>query len=63
MSRLDVHNIQRQTFDPRAFHDLDFSMALSTIDEVKIYGRPLAPYERFAETMLNRLRRILGQPA
>jgi len=47
----------------RAFHDLDFCMALATIDEIKIYGRPLAPYERFAETMLNRLRRILGQPA
>jgi hypothetical protein len=47
----------------RAFHDLDFCMALATIDEIKIYGRPLLPYERFAETMLNRLRRILGQPA
>ena len=45
----------------RAFHDLDFCMALATIDEVKTYGRPLAPYERFAETMLNRLRRVLGQ--
>jgi len=38
-------------------------MALATIDEIKVYGRPLAPYERFAQTMLNRLRRILGQPA
>ena len=45
----------------RAFHDLDFCMALATIDEVKTYGRPLAPYERFAETMLNRVRRVLGQ--
>jgi hypothetical protein len=45
----------------RAFHDLDFCMALATIDEVKVYGRPLAPYERFAETMINRLRRVLGQ--
>jgi hypothetical protein len=47
----------------RPFHDIDFCMALATIDEIKIYGRPLAPYERFAETMLNRLRRLLGQPA
>ena len=47
----------------RAFHDLDFCMALATVDEIKVHGRPLAPYERFAETMLNRLRRILGQPA
>jgi hypothetical protein len=45
----------------REFHDLDFCMALATIDEVKVYGRPLAPYERFAETMINRLRRVLGQ--
>jgi hypothetical protein len=47
----------------RAFHDLDFCMALTTVDEIKTYGRPLAPYEHFAETMLNRLRRFLGQPA
>jgi hypothetical protein len=45
----------------RAFHELDFCMALATVEEIKIYGRPLAPYERFAETMLNRLRRVLGQ--
>jgi hypothetical protein len=47
----------------RAFHDLDFCMALATVDEIKVYGRPLAPYERFAESMLTRLRRIMGQPA
>lgn len=46
----------------RAFHDLDFCMALATVDEIKIHGRPLHPYERFAETMLNRLRRIFGRP-
>lgn len=42
-------------------HDLDFAMALTTIDEVKIHGRTLMPYERFAEGMMSRLRRILGQ--
>ena len=42
----------------RAFHDLDFCMALEAIDEIKIYGRALAPYERFAAAMLNRLRRF-----
>ena len=47
----------------RSLHDLDFCMSLATIDEIKTYGRPLAPYERFAETMLKRLRRFLGQPA
>jgi len=45
----------------RAFHDLDFCMSLATVEEIKIYGRPLAPYERFTENMLNRLRRVLGQ--
>ncbi len=44
----------------RAFHEMDFCMALATIDEIKIYGRPLMHYERFAETLINRLRRILG---
>ena len=53
-----LHRVKRG----RAFHDLDFCMALSTIDEIKIYGRGLAPYERFATTMLNRLRRIFGEP-
>ena len=47
----------------RAFHDLDFGMTLEAIDEMKIYGRALAPYERFAAVMLNRLRRFLRQPA
>ena len=47
----------------RAFHDLDFGMTLEAIDEMKMYGRSLAPYERFAAVMLNRLRRFLGQPA
>jgi len=47
----------------RAFHDLDFCMTLAAIDEIKTHGRVLMPYERFASTMLNRLRRFLGQPA
>ena len=47
----------------RAFHDLDFCMAMEAIDEIKIYGRVLAPYERLAAAMLGRLRRFLGQPA
>ena len=46
-----------------AFRDFDFAMSLATIDEIKIHGRTLQPYERFAETMLNRLRRMLGNPA
>jgi hypothetical protein len=57
----DLTRWLRRVKRDRAFHDLDFCMALATIDEIKIYGRPLAPYERFAETMLNRLRRVLGR--
>jgi hypothetical protein len=45
----------------RVFHDFDFGMALETIDEIKFHGRPLMPYERMAQKMLGRLRRILGQ--
>ena len=54
-----LHRVKRG----RAFHDLDFSMTLEAIEEMKMYGRALAPYERFAAVMLNRLRRFLGQPA
>ena len=53
-----VHRAKRG----RALHDLDFCMSLATVDEIKTYGRALAPYERFAEVILNRLRRLLGQP-
>src|SRR5882672_5273348 len=52
--------VRRVTRD-RAFHDFDFGMALETIDEIKVHGRPLMPYERMAQKMLNRLRRMLGQ--
>jgi hypothetical protein len=45
----------------RALHDFDFSMALETIDQIKLHGRPLMPYERMADKMLNRLRRMFGQ--
>ena len=54
-----LHRVKRG----RAFHDLDFGMTLEAVDEIKIYGRALAPYERFAAVMLNRLRRFLRQPA
>jgi hypothetical protein len=47
----------------REFHDLDFGMSLEAIDEMKMYGRALVPYERFAAVMINRLRRFLRQPA
>lgn len=51
----------RRVRHDRAFHDFDFGMSLETIDEIKIHGRPLMPYERMAQKMLGRLRRVLGQ--
>jgi hypothetical protein len=59
----DLSRWLRRVKRGRGFHDLDFCMTLAMIDEIKTYGRPLAPYEHFAKTMLNRLRRFLGQPA
>lgn len=59
----DLSRWLRRVKHGRAFHDLDFCMSLATIDEIKFFGRALAPYERFAQSMLNRLRRVLGQPA
>jgi len=59
----DLTRWLRRVKRDRAFHDLDFCMALESIDEIKMYGRALAPYERLAAAMLNRLRRLLGQPA
>ena len=57
----DLKRWVRRIKRDRAFHDFDFSMALETIEEIKIYGRPLQPYERMTQKMLNRLRTILGQ--
>ncbi len=59
----DLTRWLRRVKRDRAFHDLDFGMTLEAIDEIKIYGRTLAPYERFAAVMVNRLRRLLRQPA
>ena len=58
----DLTRWLRRVKRDRAFHDLDFCMALEAIDEIKIYGRMLAPYERLAAAMLGRLRRFWGQP-
>jgi hypothetical protein len=44
----------------RPLHDLDFCMALAAIDEIKMHGRVLAPYERFAENIVGKLRRIFA---
>jgi hypothetical protein len=57
----DLKRWVRRIKRDRAFHDFDFSMALETIDEIKVNGRPLQPYERMTQKMMNRLRTILGQ--
>ena len=51
-----VRRIKRE----RPLHDVDFCMALATIDEIKIHGRVLAPYERFTDHIVGRLRRIFS---
>lgn len=57
----DLRRWVRRIRRDRAFHDFDFSMALETIDQIKLHGRPLLPYERMTQNMLNRLRTMLGQ--
>src|ERR1017187_487484 len=57
----DLPRWVRRVKHDRAFHDFDFGMALETIDQIKIHGRPLQPYERMAQKMLDRLRRMLGR--
>ena len=47
----------------RAFHELDFCMTLAAVEEIRLYGRPLLHYERFAESMLKHMRQFLGQTA
>jgi hypothetical protein len=59
----DLARWVRRVRHDRAFHDFDFGMALETIDEIRTHGRPLLPYERMAQRMLGRLRRMLGQEA
>lgn len=57
----DLTRWVRRVKHDRAFHDFDFGMTLEMVDEIKIHGRPLLPYERMAQKMLGRLRRMLGQ--
>jgi len=60
---IDLTRWLRRVQRDRAFHDFDFAMSLATVDEVKSHGRTLMPYERFAENLITRLRRMLGNPA
>lgn len=59
----DLSRWLRRLQGGRAVQDFDFAMSLATIDELKIHGRVLMPGERFAESMLNRLRRLHGKAA
>jgi hypothetical protein len=57
----DLSRWLRRVKRNRPLHDLDFCLSLATMNEIQDYGRPLLPYERFAERMLRRLRQILHQ--
>jgi hypothetical protein len=59
----DLKRWVRRVRRDRAFHDFDFGMSLATIDEIRFHGRALIPCERMAQTLLHRLRRVLGQGA
>ncbi len=59
----DLSRWLRRVQGGRGLQNFDFAMSLATIDEIKIHGRVLMPYERYAETMLNRLRRMHGNPS
>ena len=56
----DLGRWMRRIKRERPLHDVDFCMALATIDEIKIHGRVLAPYERFTDHLVGRLRRIFS---
>ena len=56
----DLGRWMRRIKRERPLHDVDFCMALATIDEIKIHGRVLAPYERFTDHIVGRLRRIFS---
>lgn len=58
----DLSRWVRRVRRNRALSELDYCLSLSMVDEIRDYGRPLLPYERFAERMLGRLRQVLGQP-
>ena len=57
----DLKRWVRRVQHDRAFHDFDFGMPLEMIDQIRFHGRPLLPYERMAQKMLGRLRRMIGQ--
>jgi hypothetical protein len=59
----DLSRWLRRLQGNRGVLDFDFAMSLATIDEIKIHGRVLLPFERYAESMLNRLRRMHGNPS
>jgi hypothetical protein len=56
----DMGRWMRRIKRERPLHDFDFCMALASIDEIKMHGRVLAPYERFAESIVGKLRRIFA---
>jgi len=56
----DLSRWLRRIKRERPLHDVDFCMTLAAIDEIRTHGRVLAPYERFADALVGRLRRIFS---
>ncbi len=56
----DLSRWLRRAKRDRPLHDLDFCMTLAMIDEIRMHGRVLTPYERFGAVIVNRLRRIFS---
>ncbi len=54
----DMQRWVRRTKRARALRPVDFCMTLSAIEELNTHGRVLAPYERFADHIVGKLRRI-----
>ena len=57
---VDLPRWVRRVKRGRGLQDYDFGLSLATIDEIKLHGRALMPYERMAEKMMDNLRRKVG---
>jgi hypothetical protein len=57
----DLARWVRRVRHDQSLHDFDFCMTLEAVDEIRNHGRPLLHYERMAQRMLGRLRRMFGQ--
>jgi hypothetical protein len=57
----DMRRWVRRNKRARTLRPEDFCMTLAAIEEINTHGRVLAPYERFADHIVGKLRRIYAQ--